>query len=83
MTIRSKIEETLVNRGLWEDEAKTIVAEAEKEKSLESMQDRWDEDIAGYPSPVLAVVWVSVKHHAVEWLKANKPQHFALAMLSV
>lgn len=82
MTIRQKIEETLVDHGLWEDEAKTIVTEAEKEKSLEAMQGRWDEDTAAYTAPLLAVTWMSVKHHATEWLKANKPQHFALAMLS-
>lgn len=82
MTIRQKNEEELVNHGLWDDEAKTVVTEAEKEKSLEAMQGRWDEDTTGYPAPLLAVTWMSVKHHATEWLKANKPQHFALAILS-
>ena len=82
MTIRQKIEETLVNHGLWEDEAKTVIAEAEKHESLKDMLGRWDEDTASYPDQLLAVVWMSVKNLATEWLKANKPNHFALAILA-
>ena len=82
MTIRKKIEETLFNYGLWEDEAKIIVAEAEQEKVLEMMRGRWDSDVSAYPSSLLAVVLISVKHYAVEWLKKNKPEHFALAILT-
>jgi len=81
MTIRNHIESTLVNHGLWEDEAKTVTSEAERSESLKPMQGRWDEDTTGYPPQLLAVTWMSVKEHAIGWLKANKPNHFALAML--
>ena len=82
MTVRQKIEDTLVEHGLWEDEAKKVVAEAEKDEGLSAMQGRWDGDITGYPVSVLSVTWTAVKHLAVEWLKANKPEHFALHVLT-
>lgn len=81
MTIREKMEEMLVDHMLWPDEAKAVVAAAEKDEVLDAMQGRWGQDTEGYPPQVVVATWISVKHVAVEWLKANKPQHFALMAL--
>lgn len=81
MTIRKKMEEDLINHGLWPDEAVIILNNARESKVLESMEERWEEDTGGYPTQLLAAVWMSIKPIALDWIKTNKPQHFARFML--
>jgi len=82
MTIREKLEEMLVNHMLWDTEAKQIMDQAEQDESLAAMKGRWNDKAEGYPPQLLAVTWLSVKLQAKQWLEANAPNHFALAMFS-
>jgi len=74
MTLEEKIKEMLFERGLFEDQAKEIFDMMREDKANESMQDRWRDDIAGYPEPLLAVLWMSAKLTAVQWIDDNCPQ---------
>jgi hypothetical protein len=81
-TIRKTLEDTLVRHGLWPEEATKIMDEVQESDIQESMRGRWSDDVSGYPQHLITVLWVSVKHQAVEHLKTNKPKHFALAILT-
>lgn len=82
MTIRQKLETRLVDHGLWDEEAAKVMNQAEQNDSLKDMKGRWNDDVENYPPQLLAVVWMSVKLQAKQWLEANAPKHFALAMFS-
>jgi hypothetical protein len=84
MTIEEKVKDMLVEHGLWDNEAVIVVEKAKEAPNLVSMiegHDRWADDVSGYPTGLLATVFVSVKYIAIDWLKAEKPMHFALPML--
>lgn len=82
MTIREKLETELVNHGLWPKEAEAVMNELETDEALKPMQGRWSEDTTGYPPQLLAIVLMSAKQKAVEWIDRNKPKHFARGILS-
>lgn len=82
MSIRERLEAELVNHGLWPEEATETLNKAEVAKENEAMKGRWNEDVTGYPPQLMSVLWLSIKTTAKEWLKAEKPNHFALAMLN-
>lgn len=81
MTVRQTLEEKLVTSGLWGDEAKRVVTGAEEAEPLKAMHGRWDDDANTYPAAMLTVVWMSVREHAIKYLRAEAPKHFALAVL--
>ena len=82
----STIKETLINKliehGLWKDEAEKIMLEVESAPENELMKNRWQEDASNYPEIITNIVWFSTKRHAIEWIDANKPLHFAKHILS-
>jgi len=82
MTIREVLEKRLCEHGMWPDEAKQVLKNAETHATCEAMKGRWDEQESGYPGFMLRVLWVSVTKIAVEWIDANKPKHFARSILT-
>jgi ribonuclease I len=81
MTIRKRLETELVNHGLWPNEAEAVMTELEADEASKPMQGRWNEDETVYPPQLLAVVLMSAKTKAVEWIDRNKPMHFARGVL--
>lgn len=71
----------LVNSGLWYREAEAVMEQIEDVKGAESMKGRWNDRVADYPPVMSSVLWLHVRHAAIDYLKATKPQHFALAVL--
>jgi len=47
------------------------IAIAKQSKGLASI--KWDDDVEGYPRPLLIAIWVSVSTITREWLDANIP----------
>lgn len=85
MTVREKMSRYLQDKGLWPNEAESILDEAEKAESdgLEAMRGNWHkvaDGEGGYPMSFFAVVAMALDSLVVEWIDANKPQHFARAM---
>lgn len=76
MTIEQKLENMCVERGLWRNEASTVVAKYKKEVH-DYMEHRWNDDISCYPPALLAVLFLGVKRQALAYIDANKPQHSA------
>jgi hypothetical protein len=82
MTVAQKMEQMLQENGMWPAEATTIIEQAKTNAGLFDPSLRWNDDIEGYPAPLLAAVWGSVKFVAVKWIDVNKPRHFARMILS-
>lgn len=81
MTLQETIEARLVDHGLWPDEAHTVIEALKADEVAEPMAGRWHEDTTAYPPQMLPVLWIIARRKAAEWLAANKPKHFARALL--
>ena len=77
MTLQDKMRALLTENGLWPQEAAAVLIKAKGEKALESMTERWNDDLESYAAEMLAALWVTVQHVAAKWLAENKPKHFA------
>ena len=81
MTIRENLEKFLFDHAMWPEEAKAAVELMATDPTQESMQGRWDSQTDGYPEVLVRTLRFMSKTFAIRWLKANKPEHFALAVL--
>ena len=82
MTIKECVTKHLTDRGLWPAEAESVIAQYVEGMAGESMKQRMNDDIEGYPKQLLSVVLVGVCSEAVVWIDANKPEHFARPMFA-
>lgn len=80
-TIRSAIRDKLEQHGLWDTEVAEVMQVVVSAPELDTMEGRWDTDADAYPAAIVNIAWLVAKRKAVEWIDANKPQHFARAML--
>ena len=81
MTWRQWLVSELMTRGLWSNEAEAVVtAFVARGAAGESMADRLDDALDGYPVQTQAICLRGCKAQAVEWIDANKPRHFARPM---
>ena len=80
-TIREKYSSMLVENGLFEDEARAVMAQAESDELTESMKGKWDQPLSALPGPALITLWISLRRIAVKWLGKNKPNHWAIPLL--
>lgn len=79
MTIRERLEQLCRDNGLWPEEAMAVLDEviaATEEMELR----RWEEDLVGYPPQMLGTLWLITKQHALKWIDANRPKHWARPM---
>ena len=79
-TIRTVIADRLQDHGLWPKEAEAVMDAVEAAPENESMKSRWGDTPDDYPPSIVALMWMSAKTKAVEWIDANKPLHFARMM---
>lgn len=68
----------LVGNGLFEREADAVM---EALIAGSSPAIRWQDDVSGYPPSVIAVLWISARRKAVEYIDANCPRHWARPLL--
>lgn len=73
-TIRGWCEEYLYERGMFEDQAKDVVAQAEASPAMASMAGRWDQDVSGYPAPLFKVLSISLDREALAWIDRECPE---------
>lgn len=79
MTLREKLCEKLEGQGMWPQEAKSALTLYELDD--DSIKGRLDEPTENYPDSFLTVCYMQARRYAVEWLKENKPQHWAIGNL--
>ena len=77
MKVQDKIEAMLMEHGLWPQEARAVIEELKAAWEAEAMKGHWEDDAEQYPAPLFTVLWVRARRHALGWIDANKPGHFA------
>lgn len=80
MTLREYLHQDLVAKGLFPEEADSVIATFADQQ--EAMKDRWSDHTEGYPAPLLASLIVGANITAGKWLEQNKPLHWARGMFS-
>jgi len=73
MTIAERMKTMLVDNGLFDSDAVKVMEQAKESEVLSCMNGRWDEDITGYQSSLLSVVWISVKSIALSHIDETCP----------
>lgn len=79
MTWREWMTKYLTEKGLWGEQAIAVIA-AYLEDAGSPMAERMDDVRAGYQKETYAAVAVGLDYAALEWIDANKPNHFARPM---
>jgi hypothetical protein len=77
VTIREKLVGFLIEHGMFDDDAEAIMAQYVA-GSDDGMRGRWGDPCNTYPDFMIGVLVVSLKSVAFDWLKANKPNHWAI-----
>ncbi len=78
-TIKTYLEEQCVQHGLWPSEATAVVA-AQYNDLDDATKRLWNHNASEYPLPMLAVLFMGTKRHAVAYIDKNKPLHWARPM---
>jgi hypothetical protein len=76
MTFRQLAEQYCVDRGMFPDQAAAVISAVISDPGSAAMADRWNEDIAGYPVQMMAVIALNINRHALAWIDANLPHAF-------
>lgn len=82
MSIEDTIVKRLEEHGLFNDQAKAVVESMKVAPGNEVMEGRWRDATSDYPPSILQMAWMSAKLHAVEWIDANCPAHWARGMFA-
>ena len=80
MKIIEKFEAMLVENGMFPEQAKAVMQEVVTDEASAPMSGRWTDDVDGYPPELFAVIWFSVKEHALAWIDANLPKAWFRSM---
>jgi len=72
-TIRQRLETMLVERGMFPLQAQAVMDAVIADPASEPMNGRWTDTSSGYPTSLLAVIWISVERHTLAWIDANLP----------
>ena len=82
MTVADKLSALLVKHGLWDHEAEAIIQTMREDDANANLAEVFNKEWDGYPPQFHAVAWMITKRQAIEWIDANKPQHFARSALT-
>lgn len=66
---------------MFDKEARIVMDRAVNHELFHSMKFRWHEDTTAYPPQLLAVVWLSVKKLALEYIDEVCPEAWYRPML--
>jgi hypothetical protein len=73
MKLQQKFENMLVENGMFEGQAKEVMAIVMADEANEAMAERWNDDEEGYPEQLFDVIWFSIKGTALEYIEKNCP----------
>lgn len=79
-SLEGKLLKLMMDNGLWLKEAAAVLASVVESEEQKPMQYRWNDPTSDYPDALLAVLWLTIRDAALEWIDENEPQHFARPM---
>ena len=71
---QEKIKDMLIENGMFDGQADQVLDLLIDDLAARSMTGRWNDDIEGYHSQLLAVIWRSARRIALGWIDENLPQ---------
>jgi hypothetical protein len=74
MTIRQVMTKYLTENGMFQDQADTVIKRYTETPIGDSMKGRWDEDSDAYPSQLMPVVIIGLRHEALTFIIEKCPQ---------
>lgn len=74
MTVEEKMIQLLVNKGMFESQAKQVLESAKIHKLFKETDTKWDSPSSGYPDSCLVVISMSIDMIALEWIDRNCPK---------
>ena len=81
-TTKEKCISFLTNNGLWPQESEQVFEAAKPRLEVGGYQMTWDRPANEYPNALYAVMFITLKAVALEWIDQNKPMHFARPMFT-
>lgn len=72
MTFEQWMRDKLTNNGMFPDQVEAVVTRVKAEN--ESMAQRWNDQIDGYPEQMISSLWLVVKRIALEYIDAECPK---------
>jgi hypothetical protein len=72
----------LVSHGMFEEQANKVLDRCRQDEILKPMGGRWNDTVDGYPPQMKAVVLLSVRKVAVDWIDENIPMAWFRGMFT-
>lgn len=82
MTVEERIQEMLEQKGMFESQAKAVIAAAKESDLLKDSGLHWSSDVCDYPETFLVTLWMSVCAIANDWIEENCPKAFFKPMFA-
>lgn len=75
MTAREKLEQMLVNNGMFESQAKNVmeIAIPELNNILDDYKFTFDRPASEYPNVIYNILFLHIKPIALKWIEENVP----------
>lgn len=77
MTVREWMNTYLEDRGLFPEESAAIMKAVMEDPDLSPMKGRWEDDVRSYQLHMIQAISWTVCDHALQWIDAVNPQHYA------
>lgn len=77
MTIYRYLLDEMVNNGLLDEQARSVLSAMMIAPDLDAMVGRWGDDVSGYPAYMITGLSLAADTHAAKWLDEHAPGHFA------
>lgn len=74
MTVEQKMKDWLISNGMFDNQAEEVLNLAKEEELFKSMKNRWQSDSEGYPTALYAVLIISLREIALQWIEENCPE---------
>lgn len=81
-TIEQNLTRYLYTGGMFENDAKAIMADYKASDLAKAMKNRWNDPASEYPVPLMTTLVIGLNHIAVEWIDKNAPKHWARPMFA-
>jgi len=73
-TFHDSAKNMLVQNGMFDADAETVINAMMKEEEYSNMRNRWHEDTGNYPWMLLNVIMMQTHRYAYKWICENTPQ---------
>ena len=73
-TLEDFIFSRLVDKGMWEKDATSVLETMKKDESQVALADRWTDFVEDYSKEFLTAISLTAESFALAWIDANLPK---------